>query len=69
MKCVTLARTERLASVRKEPFAKRRNRNAVCYLIIDREREWILLAQKIPLLSAWINENVASEDWSRVSTT
>ena len=64
-----LATSERLASVRKEPFAKRRNSTPVCYLVIDRCGEWTLMGQKIPLLSAWINDHVASEAWSRVSTT
>ena len=64
-----LAPTESLAAVSREPFAKRRNQSAVCYLIIDREGEWTLMGQKIALLSTWINQHVANEQWARVSTT
>ena len=70
MKCVTtrvLAPAERLAAVRKEPFAKRRKQHAVCY--IDRQGEWTMLGQKIQALSAAINQHVANESWARVSTT
>lgn len=64
-----LAPAERLAAVRKEPFAKRRKQNAVCYMVIDRQGEWTLLGQKIKALSAAINQHVADEAWARVSTT
>ena len=67
---VILAPTERVSCVRKERYAKRRGRSEVAFVVIDRERQWVLLGQKLQLLSKWINAYVVDDKpWNRVSTT
>ena len=75
MKCaampVVLSQTERLAGVHRERHTKQRNNSSVVYLVSDRQREWVVMGQKLPQLSAWINQNVTNNGnaWERVSTT
>ena len=69
MKCISAAELhskQRLTRVYKDVHAKR----DVAYLVEDRQREWVILCQSLPLLARWINENVSSGcTWERVSVT
>ena len=64
---VVLTSEQSLKGVRKERHAKRRSDRDVAYLVVDRLGEWTLLGQKLPLLTAWINEHAAGAECDRVS--
>lgn len=67
---VVLAPTEYLKCVRKERHAKCRRGAEVAFVVVDRERQWALLGQKLQLMSKWINANIVDgKSWNRVSTT
>lgn len=67
--CVKLQSSSRLAVVRREWHARKRNGRDVCYIVISRDNTWALLSQKISLLSQMINTNLTpNEAWAKVST-
>ena len=66
---VLLQPTQRLAGVTKEWHTRRQRGRDVCYVATDRLGEWLVLTQKLPLLTAWINETLGNEPGQRVSTT
>ena len=68
MKVRVLAPNQTLTGVCKEPHAKRRSEHPVAYVVVDKLGEWTLIAQKLPLLAAYINERIAVEPFERVST-
>eukprot|EP00966_Prymnesium_polylepis_P162011 3744152-Prymnesium_polylepis.2 len=52
--------------VPKDQFAKKN----VAYIVVDRDQDWVILCQSLPLLTRWINKNLSSgEKWDKVSTT
>ena len=67
MKCasaVVLSSTQRLAR------AHRTAKRDVAYLVVDRQREWAILAMSLPKLARFINDNLSSgQAWDRVSVT
>ena len=66
---VVLQPTQKLAGVRKEWHTRKQGGRDVCYVATDRLGEWLVLTQKLPLLTAWINETLGNEPSQRVSTT
>ena len=66
---VVLQPTQKLAGVRKEWHTRKQQGRDVCYVATDRLGEWLVLTQKLPLLTAWINETLGDEPSQRVSTT
>ena len=66
---VLISGTQKLTGVRKEWHTRRRRGRDVCYVATDRLGEWLVLTQKLPLLTAWINETLGNEPSQRVSTT
>lgn len=61
---------ERLAGVRKEKHTRMRDGRASCYVILDRYGKVLVLTQKLPVASSFINSTLVnpSEQWSRVTT-
>jgi hypothetical protein len=70
VKAVYLKPEERLASVRKEWHTRKRNGKSACYVIQDRCGKLLLVAQKLPVASSFINSNLVSpnEQWAKVTT-
>ena len=66
---VVLQPTQKLSGVRKEFHTRKQQGRNVCYVATDRLGEWLFLTQKLPLLTAWINETLGDEPSQRVSTT
>ena len=59
-----LAPSQKLHSIRKDHAAKK----DVAYIITDQCNSWILLGQSLPLITAFINKNLAGDEpWSRVN--
>lgn len=57
---------QHITEVRKDRAAKK----DVVYLVTTRSKDWIVLAQSIPLLCKWINVNLSNgEPWDKVSVT
>ena len=66
MKCIQLNPHQRLASLPRDKYVK----HDVAYLLVDRTQECCVLAQSLPLLAKWVNQNVSSGDrCDRVSLT
>ena len=66
---VVLTPTQRLAGVRKEWHTRKQRGRDICYVATDRLGEWTVITQKLPLLTAWINDTLGDEPGARVSTT
>ena len=65
MSCILVDATQRLATVGKDQFAKKK----VVYIVTDRSREWFIMCQSLPLLAKWINDHVCEASSERVSVT
>ena len=58
---VLLQPTQKLSGVRKEWHTRKQGGRDVCCVATDRLGEWLVLTQKLPLLTAWINETLGDE--------
>ena len=61
---------QRLAGVRKERHTRKRDGKANCYVILDRFGKLLLLTQKLPVASSFINSTLVDpqEPWTKVTT-
>ena len=70
VEAVYLRPSERLAGVRKEWHTRKRAGKDSCYVIVDRFGKLLLLTQKLPVASSFINSHLISpnEPWTKVTT-
>ena len=69
MKALFLGPSQRLVGVQREWHTRKRNGKDVCWLLLDRHGKVVCMAQRIRALSEWVNENLATEPWTKVSTS
>ena len=60
---------ERLVGIRKERHSRHHNGRAVCYLILDKHLQYMLVTQKLHSAKNFIDQNLASTPSDRVSVT
>jgi hypothetical protein len=70
VEAVYLKPDQRLAGVRKEWHTRRRDGKVSCYVILDRFGKLLLLTQKLPVASSFINRTLVDpkEPWTKVTT-
>ena len=66
MQTRVLSEGERVGAVRKERHARKRAGKQVCYVCADKYSRHLILSQKLPTLSAYLN---SLEDADKVTTS
>ena len=70
VQAVYLKPDQRLAGVSKEWHTRKRNGKVSCYVILDRFGKLLLMTQKLPVASSFINSTLVDpqEPWTKVTT-
>ena len=69
MTCIAVVNPSEIPPMKRERRARRpRGKVEIAYVCYDRSGDWTLLSQKLPILTEYINTNLADE-WGKVSTT
>ena len=59
---IILTPEQRLSHIRKEWHARKRAGKNVCFITLDSSMEWIIIGQKLPQISAFINSHVVGNE-------
>jgi|EP00966_Prymnesium_polylepis_P135694 hypothetical protein len=66
MPCILLRPEQKLAgTLPKDRWSK----TSTAYIAVDRNQDWALYSMSLPILAAWINDNLSSESCEKVSAT
>ena len=67
MRCIEVGEHERLTGVLPKDAHSKVD---LAYLLVDRQNEWTVLSQSLPLMAKWVNKNVSNgQRWDRVTVT
>jgi hypothetical protein len=69
MKADIIRPNERLVGVRKERHSRQREGHAVCYFILDKHHQYMLVTQKLHGAKAFIDQNLALDASDHVSVS
>ena len=66
--CIPVRPTDALKGVKRELYTRKRNECYGCYMLLDKHGVYLVIAQKLHAIAAFIN-TIASDEASRISLT